>query len=212
MKNIAIDGPAGSGKTTISKILSKELNLNYIDTGAMYRCVAFYLLQNNLDLNIDFSTIKDKINISFDETKIILNNTNVSDYIRTNEISQVASIISKNKEIRDFLGTQQKEFAKNSEIIMEGRDITTVILVDSPCKIYLDASIGERTMRRLKQNNSSLLEFPTLLKELTERDDRDMNRTEAPLMISKDALYIDSTYLTIDEVKQIIISKWNTLL
>lgn len=207
MKNIAIDGPAGAGKTSISKILSKELNIMYVDTGAMYRSIAYFIKEKDIKVeeSLDFyNLLKKEINVEFIEDKTILNKEDISKLIRTEEISQLASIYSKNKYIREFLTYKQKDLANKNDVIMEGRDITTVVLPESKCKIYLDASLEERTIRRLLQQNKNINNkeiYDEIYKELKERDYRDSHRDIAPLKIAIDAKYIDSTKMNIEEVK-----------
>ena len=154
---VALDGPAGSGKGTVTKILAKKLGLVNIDTGAMYRCVALEMLNKNIELN-DLEKIKDllnSINIKLEENKnkqvVLLNGQDVSDEIRSNKVTKVVSQVSSIKEIREKLVEMQREMAKTKDIIMEGRDITTVVFPNADVKIYLDADLEERAKRRFEQ-------------------------------------------------------------
>ena len=209
-KVIAIDGPAGSGKGTITKIIAEKLNLVYIDTGATYRSIALAALRNNLTV-----ADKDKIielaktlEIDFDQSgKTYLNGENVSSLIRTNEVSNIVSPISSIPEIREIMVDLQRKMANNKDVIMEGRDITTVVFPDTKYKFYLDAEAEERAKRRLKQNEEMGISsnYEDILKSIKERDYNDMHKPIGALMRTKDQIYIDSTHMTIDEVVDKII-------
>ena len=203
-KIIAIDGPAGSGKGTVCKILSKECNLLYIDTGAMYRAIAYLTLKYNIDIKDEDSIVKlaSSSKIRFDGDSIFINDINVTDDIRTNEVTSIVSPISSIVKLREILVSMQRELAKDNDVIMEGRDITTVVFPDAQYKFYLDASLDERVKRRYKQNMekgiiSTLDEIKT---SISARDYNDMNKKVGALTRTEDQIYIDSTNLTISEV------------
>lgn len=204
--NIAIDGPSAAGKSTISKTLAKKLNYVHLDTGAMYRCVAYKALNNDIALDDE-----DKLSEMLDETsirmtpdgEIFLDEENVSLAIREDEISNAASTVSKVGVVREKLVALQQELAKEKGIIMDGRDIGTVVLKDAELKIYLTASAEARAMRRYKQNeeNGQLTnDYETILADIKARDEQDMNREISPLRKADDAIEIDSSDLEIDEV------------
>ena len=202
---IGIDGPAGSGKGTVTKIIAEKLGLVYIDTGAMYRCVALKSIREGISLDE-----KDKIinlaknaKITFDEAgKVYLDGEDVSDEIRSKEVSSVVSPLSSIVEVRHILVEEQRELAKGHSVIMEGRDITTVVLPDADYKFYLDATAEERAKRRFKQNQEKGIEmsYEEILDSINKRDYNDMHKEEGSLIRTDEQIYIDSTKLTIDEV------------
>ena len=205
---VALDGPAGSGKGTVTKILAKKLGLVNIDTGAMYRCVALEMLNKNIELN-DLEKIKDllnSINIKLEENKnkqvVLLNGQDVSDEIRSNKVTKVVSQVSSIKEIREKLVEMQREMAKTKDIIMEGRDITTVVFPNADVKIYLDADLEERAKRRFEQNKKKNIEstYEQVLNDMKARDENDKNKEFGALKIAKDAIVIDSSKKSINEV------------
>lgn len=205
---VAIDGPAGSGKGTVTKILAKKMKLNSIDTGAMYRCVTLAIIRNNIDLN-DIDKVKDlleTIKIELIEEKdrqiVKLNGEDVSREIRENPVNQKVSTVSAIKEIRLKLVELQREMAKTQDIIMEGRDITTVVFPNADLKIYMDADLEERARRRFEQNKSKNIEctYEDVLEDMRKRDENDRNKEIGALKIADDAIVIDSTNLTQDEV------------
>lgn len=198
---IAIDGPAGSGKSTIAKKLARKLNIEYIDTGAMYRALAYYMNQNNLSLE-ELKINMETLNIEFKEEKTFINGKDISDFIRTNEVSSLASKISKDKDIREKLVDLQRKLADKVSCVMEGRDITSVVLKDAEYKFYLDANSKVRAIRRKndlkgKDKNISL---DKLIEEIEERDLRDKTRENSPLKLTEDSIYIDTSYMDVDEV------------
>lgn len=212
MINIAIDGPAGAGKSSISKAVANRLGFLYIDTGALYRTIGFYFKINNFlptNENIDFKLSNLNIELKYiDRTQyVFLNGENVSDYIRTPEISSYASKISAIKEVRAFLLNTQRDIANKNNCIMDGRDIGTVVLPNANLKIFLTASAEIRAKRRVLQlkENGIITEYNKILEEIIERDNRDMSREEAPLKQAKDAIFLDTSEMSEDEVEKKII-------
>ena len=220
--NVAIDGPAGAGKSTIAKAVSKELGFIYVDTGAMYRAIALYLLRKGIkpedNKGIEDSCQEAKVSIEYVDNAqvVLLNNENVNDLIRTQEVSNMASVSSTNKKVRAQLLELQRELAKNNDVVMDGRDIGTNILPNAECKIYLTASSRVRAQRRFLELKEKGVEcdIDTIEKEIIERDERDMNRETAPLKQAEDAVFLDTSDMNIDEVKtkilEIVSTKKNT--
>lgn len=209
---VAIDGPAGSGKGTIAKILSERLNLVNIDTGAMYRCVALAAIRNNLKLEDEKEIIElsKKIKIEFSEDgKTFLDNEDVSDEIRGKEVSSIVSQISSIVKVREEMVNQQRALAKGHNVIMEGRDITTVVFPNANYKFYLDASSDERARRRFEQNKEKNIEMSLeeIKENIEKRDYNDMHKEVGSLMRTDDQIYIDSTNLNIEEVAKIMINR-----
>lgn len=206
--NIAIDGPAGAGKSTIAKLAAKELGFIYIDTGAMYRTIALYLLREHVDcedeqaLEAALRRIEVEIGYSGGVQQLILNGENVTDLIRTEEVSQMASISSAKPSVRQKLLQLQRGAAEKYNVIMDGRDIGTVILPDAQLKIYLTASIEERARRRYAEMKAKGVEcdLSEIEADIAQRDERDMNREVSPLKQAEDAVLIDSSNMTIEEV------------
>lgn len=205
---VAIDGPAGSGKGTITSIIAKKMKLNSIDTGAMYRCVTLACIRNNVDLN-DLDKVKEvlnNINIELikesDNLIVKLNGEDVSKEIRENPVNKMVSHVSAIKEVRDKLVELQRKMAETQDIIMEGRDITTVVFPNADVKIYLDADLEERARRRFEQNKSKNIEctFEEVLEDMRKRDEDDMNKPYGALKKADDAILVDSTSLTQKEV------------
>lgn len=202
--NIAIDGPSGAGKGVTSKWLAEKLNLKYLDTGAMYRAVALYFFENNIDVeNFNYDLFDfNKINISFNNSgDICLDNVSVENKIRTQEIAKIASNISKLKQIRSFLEQKQKQIVKLGGFIAEGRDIGTVIIPNAKVKIYLTASVEIRAKRRFKDLKNKKIDttFEKVLNEVILRDEQDMNRKISPLKQAEDAILVDTTNMNIYE-------------
>lgn len=205
---VALDGPAGSGKGTVTKILAQKLGLVNIDTGAMYRCVALEMLNKNIKLD-ELDKIKELLNnidISLKETKdkqiVLLNGQDVSSEIRTNRVTKIVSPVSSIKEIRDKLVELQRNMAKSQDVIMEGRDITTVVFPNADVKIYLDADVEERAKRRYEQNVKKNIEstYKQVLADMKARDENDKNKEYGALKIAKDAIVIDSSKKNINQV------------
>lgn len=203
--NIAVDGPAGAGKSSIARAVSEEIGYIYVDTGALYRSIALYSIENELD---DESLVNslDKINIRLEFIDkcqhVFLNDNDVSDKIRTPEVSMGASKVSAIPEVREFLFGLQKKIAAENNIIMDGRDIGTVVLPDADLKVFLTASAEERANRRFKEMTDSSISYEQVLEDIKQRDYNDMHRDIAPLKQAEDAVLLDTTGMTIEEVKQ----------
>lgn len=212
--NVAIDGPAGAGKSTIAKMVAKKLGFIYVDTGAMYRAIALYLLRNQIlpndETGISQATKQIEVTISYEngEQQVILNGENVSGLIRTEEVGKMASAGAKNKAVRDKLLDLQRNLASTENVIMDGRDIGTYVLPNANVKIYLTASSAERASRRYKelQEKGILCDLQEIEQDIIARDEQDMNREIAPLKQAEDAVFLDSSDMTIEEVVQKIIS------
>ena len=207
---VAIDGPAGSGKGTITKKVGEKLGLINIDTGAMFRCVTLNMIQEKVTLEEEekIKEILKNIKIELKENEeVFLNGINVSQKIREEEVTKMVSPVSVLPMVREKMLILQREMAKGKNIIMEGRDIGTVVFPKANVKIYLDASPEERARRRVKQNQEKGMEssYEEVLKNIMERDKRDLSREIAPLKQAEDAIYIDSSDMTIDEVVDKII-------
>lgn len=206
--SIAIDGPAGAGKSTIAKAVSKKLNYIYIDTGAMYRAIGLYYLQNEIDLQNEdlinglIDNIKVEITYENGLQQIILNGDNVTSLIRTQEVSNAASVVSAYKKVREKLVSLQRDLASSTNVVMDGRDIGTVVLPNATVKIFLTASTEERAKRRYKEllEKGQVVDLETIKKEIEERDYRDINRETSPLMQAEDAILVDTSSMTIEEV------------
>ena len=203
--NIAIDGPAGAGKSSIARAVAEEIGYIYVDTGALYRSIALYSIENKLD-NESLVNSLDKINIRLEFIDkcqhVFLNDNDVSDKIRTPEVSMGASKVSVIPEVREFLFGLQKKIAAENNIIMDGRDIGTVVLPDADLKVFLTASAEERANRRFKEMTDSSITYEQVLEDIKQRDYNDMHRDIAPLKQAEDAVLLDTTGMTIEEVKQ----------
>lgn len=205
MKNyiIALDGPAGSGKSTIAKIIAKNFGLTYLDTGAMYRMVALYILENNIDFNNvkDIEGILDDIKMDIIGDRFILNGVDVSLKIRTPEVTKIVSPVSAIKAVRTKLVDLQREISKGKKVILDGRDIGTVVFPNADLKVFLIASPEERAKRRVKDYASKGIseDFETVLKDILERDHTDSTRKESPLKKADDAIEVDTSLLNIEE-------------
>lgn len=204
MRVVAIDGPCGSGKGTISKLVAKLENLVYIDTGAMYRCIAYLIIKNNIDManEDEIAELAKNSKIEFVQDKVLLNGEDVTKEIRTMEVTKIVSPVSSNVKLREVLVDKQREMANSLDVIMEGRDITTVVLPNANYKIYLDASLEERANRRFKENTEKgmSVSYEEILENIKARDYNDMHKPVGALMRTDEQIYIDSTNMTIDEV------------
>jgi len=203
-KIVAIDGPAGSGKGTVANILAKECNLTYIDTGAMYRAIAYASLQNNIDISEEDKIVElaNNSKIEFIDGKTYLNGKDISKEIRTMEVTRIVSPISSIIKLREILVDMQRKMAGDNDVIMEGRDITTVVFPDATYKFYLDATLDERAKRRYKENIEKGMDvsLEEIKENISKRDYNDMHKEVGALTRTEDSVYIDSTNLTIDEV------------
>ena len=207
--SIALDGPAGAGKSTIARLLAKETGFKYVDTGAIYRTVGYYMnLMGIGPKDVDGITrLIDEVNLKITytpdgEQHMILNGKDVSGELRTPEMGQIASLISAQKVVRDFLLDMQRQVARENNVIMDGRDIGTVVLPNADLKIFLTASAEVRAARRMKDFEEKGIEGPysQVLSEIRQRDDQDMHRAIAPLKQAKDAVLLDTSDLDIPGV------------
>lgn len=213
MINIAIDGPAGAGKSTIAKKVAKELSFIYVDTGAMYRAMALYLHRNGIDAEdterIAAACGGADISIEYrnGEQVVLLGGENVNPFLRTQEVSAMASKSSAVPQVRTRLVQLQQELAASQNVVMDGRDIGTVVLPDAQVKIYLTASVEVRARRRFLelQEKGEPAVFEDIAAEIAERDHRDMTREVSPLKQAEDAVLVDSSDLTIEEVAERIL-------
>ena len=212
--NLAIDGPAGAGKSTIAKRLAKQLGFIYVDTGAMYRAMALYFLRNQIDAS-DSERIEEAckdVDITIEyrngEQLVILNGENVNGLIRTEEVGNMASTSSVNRSVRLKLVELQQNLARKENVVMDGRDIGTYVLPKASLKIYLTATSKERARRRWSELKDKGIDadIDEIEKDIIERDERDMTREFAPLKQAEDAVYLDSSDLSIDEVVEKIYS------
>ena len=212
--NIAIDGPAGAGKSTIAKMVSKELGYIYVDTGALYRTIALYITENDIaDEDIEASLEKADVSLKFIDgaQRVFLGDRDVSDLIRTPEISMAASRTSAIPAVRAYLFETQQKIARENSVIMDGRDIGTVVLPNADVKIFLTASAEERANRRYKEL-SEKPDCPTyqeILDDIIKRDYQDMHRETAPLKQAEDAVLVDTTELNLEESAAAIVKKKN---
>lgn len=206
-RKIAIDGPAGAGKSTIAKAISKKLGINYLDTGAMYRSVAYYFIKNGLDLNEE--SIKKHLGeinlvISYENgvQKQYVNGEEVSAYIRTNDVSMGASAVAVVPEVRLRLVEIQRATSEKFDIVMDGRDIGTYVLPDAKLKFYITASSHERAVRRAREyiEKGISVNLFKIEEDINKRDKNDSQREFAPLKCAEDAIYLDTTNMSIDEV------------
>ena len=207
--SVAVDGPAGSGKSTITKMVAKDLGYNYVDTGAMYRALTYNFLKNNLtELNeVKINLLLNKVNFEvkfIDRVQyVFVNNEDVSEKIRTAEVSKFTSLFAKSPAVREFLIDTQRNLAMSNNIIMDGRDIASVVLPNADVKIFLTASVEERARRRaldFERQGVVDIDFDKVKADIAARDYQDENRDIAPLVKVDDAVLIDTTNLTITEV------------
>lgn len=222
---IALDGPSGSGKSTVAQLVAQKLGLTYIDTGAMFRSVAYALQHLGIDFTADklSSADEQKIKTFFHDHRfaydvapgvlVELDNLNLTNQIREHHISRLASQVSKHAVIRDFLKNWQHEIVKNRSAILDGRDIGTVIFPNAVLKCYLTASSEERAKRRLEElqaRGEENLDFATVLADIKERDEQDMTREIAPLKKASDAVEIDTTGKSIPQIVEMIVKEWTS--
>ena len=208
--SIAIDGPAGAGKSTIARMTAEKLGYIYVDPGAMYRAMALFLIRNNIaaDDNEAVSRECRNADISIEyrdgEQVVLLGGQNVNPYLRTGEVSNMASVSSTNADVRVKLVELQRKLAEKANVVMDGRDIGTVVLPHAQCKIYLTASVAVRAKRRFDEiiEKGGEADIETISREIEERDYRDMHRANSPLKQAEDAIYLDTSDLTIDEVTE----------
>lgn len=215
--NIAIDGPAGAGKSTIAKKLARELDFIYVDTGAMYRAIAYFFIENGIEsldgINVKVLCAQMDIRISYEDgnQQVILNGKNVTSHLRDEAVGKMASNVAVNGDVREKLLDLQKYIANEADVVMDGRDIGTKILPDAELKVFLTASVNVRAKRRYDELVAKGIEsnLDEIKEDIRIRDERDMNREISPLCQADDAVLIDSSFMTIDEVVAKIISLYN---
>ena len=210
--DIAIDGPAGAGKSTIAKAIAKRMNFIYVDTGALYRAVGLYILEKGISIRDQEAVVSVLPDIDVDieyrdgEQQVLLSGENVTASLRTQEVGEAASVTSAYPEVRDKLLELQRTLAEKYDVVMDGRDIGTIVLPDADLKIYLTADSRIRAKRRYDELTAKGVdaEFSEILKEVEERDYRDMHRETAPLKKADDAVEVDSSYMSVQEVEDCI--------
>lgn len=201
---IAVDGPSGSGKSTISKIVASRLKIEYIDTGSMYRAVTYYFLKNNLSYDVKNL---ESVDIDFKNNEIVLNGEKVEQYIRTSEVTKNVSEVSSDKKIREKLVNLQRKISQGKSIILDGRDIGTVVFPNADYKFFLNARPEIRAKRRYNEiKDKQSLSYDDMLEQIKTRDYKDSTRKESPLKKAYDAIEIDSSEMTIEEVVEKILS------
>lgn len=215
--SIAVDGPAGAGKSTIAKKIAKDIDFIYVDTGAMYRAIALYFLRKGIDGH-DVEKITSecpniRVTLNYDDKgmqQVFLNEENVTPYLRTEEVGRMASLTSAIPAVREALLDLQRDMAKTSNILMDGRDIGTNVLPDASLKIYLTASSAVRADRRYRELREKGVEcdLHQIEKDIIERDRQDMSREIAPLRQAEDAVLVDSSEMTIDQVVSTVIAEF----
>ena len=211
--NVAIDGPAGAGKSTIAKRIARRLGYIYVDTGAMYRAMAYYLIQNQVDATdkeaIAMACHHADISICYQdgEQVVLLNGENVNAYLRTEAVGNMASVSSVVPEVRKKLVELQQKLARETDVVMDGRDIGTVVLPDADVKVYLTASVETRAKRRFLelQEKGESADLAKIAADIEDRDYRDMHRDISPLRQAEDATLVDSSDMTIDQVVERIL-------
>ena len=210
--NIAIDGPAGAGKSTIAKTLAKELGFVYVDTGAMNRAMAYFFLQKGIDKDdeagITAAVDGADVTIRYEDgaQQVLLNGENITGSLRTEQVGNMASATSIYPAVRTKLVALQQKLAKTTDVIMDGRDIGTCVLPDAQVKIYLTASVETRAARRYKEliEKGESADLEKIAADIEERDYRDMHREMSPLRQAEDAVLVDSSEMSIDEVVAVI--------
>ena len=206
--NIAIDGPAGAGKSTIAKKLAKKLQFIYVDTGAMYRAMALFFIQQHIDSEneekINEACERASVTIEYvhEQQRVLLNQEDVTSLLRTEEVGNMASVTSAYAAVRQKLLELQQQLAKSQNVIMDGRDIGTCVLPNADIKIFLTARVSARAKRRFDELSAKgqICDLEKIQKDISERDDRDSNRVNSPLKQAKDAVLVDSSDMNIDEV------------
>lgn len=215
--NIAIDGPAGAGKSTIAKLIAKKKNYIYVDTGAMYRAMALFFIESGIsgdEQDKISKTCKDvDVTIQYEngEQIVLLNGRNVNGLIRTEQVGMMASVSSANKDVREKLVELQRALAAKENVVMDGRDIGTVVLPNADVKVYLTASSTVRAVRRFEelQAKGVCCDLKQIEKDIIDRDYQDMHRENSPLRQAEDAILLDSSNMTIEEVADAIINLCN---
>ncbi len=212
---IAIDGPAGAGKSTVARLLAERLGFQYLDTGAMYRCVALAAVRSGLPLNdpTALGRLAEEIRIEFQPgtpQRVFLNGEDVTDLIRTAEVSEAASVVSVHPEVRKQMVRRQRQLCEAGGVVLEGRDTTTVVCPDARLKVFLTASLEERARRRLRDLRAAGAEatFEEVLEQIRERDARDSGRSVSPLQRAEGALVVDSEGISPEEVRDRILAAW----
>jgi len=206
--HIAIDGPAGAGKSSVAKAVAKRKGIVYVDTGAMYRALGLYLLRNHVDVTDENKVIEacEEADVSIDyingEQVVLLNNENVNGFIRTEEVGNMASACSAVPRVREIMVERQQKLAEQRDVIMDGRDICTVVLPNAHTKIYLTASSKVRAQRRFDElmEKGVACDLNQIEQDIIDRDYRDMNRAASPLKQAEDAILLDTSDMNIDEV------------
>ena len=211
--NIAIDGYSSSGKSTLARAIAKEFKMKYIDTGAMYRSITYLLLKNSIDSSnfeesekkieeiINNCNVEYNYNFKKNISETILNGARCDEHIRKNYVSEFVSIVSKSKKIRDFMINKQKKIASNKNVVMDGRDIGTVVITDAEIKFFIEADLQVRAKRRFEQAQDKSLTFDEVIENLKFRDNQDMLRENSPLKKAKDSIVLNNTNINFEELK-----------
>ncbi len=208
---VAIDGPAGAGKSTVARRLALRLGFLYIDSGAMYRAVGLWALRTGIDLSdarrLSQLAAESAIELEPGGARVLLNGEDVTEAIRTPEVSEAASRVSTFAGVREAMVAGQRRMAERSSVVMEGRDIGTVVFPDAEIKIFLDADPGERAARRLRESagRGESVDPEEMSRQIRQRDQRDRTRAEAPLVQAPDAVYVDTTGLSVEQVEETIL-------
>ncbi|MCK8058823.1 MULTISPECIES: (d)CMP kinase [unclassified Fusibacter] len=211
MLQITLDGPSGSGKSTLAKLIASKLGITYLDTGAMYRAITYYCLSNKIDVT-DGSAVTEslaQLKIDLDGDKIFVNGLDVSVPIRTEETSRNVSAIASIGSVRTYLVKMQQSIAASQPIVMDGRDIGTVVLPNAPYKFFITASVEERARRRYDEqlHKGEKVDYEAIKSDIELRDYKDTNREISPLKAAEDAIHVDTTSMTIDEVVDFIVNE-----
>ncbi len=206
-KIITLDGPSGAGKSTLAKLLAEKLSFKYLDTGAMYRAVALYMIKHHIDINNNSEVISalNNLSISFsDEGRIYLDNEDVTESVRSTEVVNLVSAVSSISAVRRSMVSLQRKIAEGGNYVIDGRDIGSVVFPYSEYKFYIDASLNERVKRRFEEEASKgkTLSYEDVKKCIIKRDEFDSNREDSPLAVPENACIIDTTNMTIDEVAE----------